>query len=101
MTRIDTPAAPFAAFEVELAAATTPAAQQACVYYATDTRAMHETPPICVDWTATGQPQRVRIPLRGQPGWTGTVTHLRLNPFAAGTGIAGAEVTTRSPRLVP
>jgi hypothetical protein len=101
MTRIDTPAAPFAAFEVELTATTTPAAQQACVYYATDTRAMHENPPVCGGWSAAGQPQRVRIPLRGQPGWSGTVTHLRLNPFAAGAGVAGTEVSTRGPRLTP
>jgi hypothetical protein len=101
MTRLDTPAAPFEAFEVELTAATTPAGQQACVHYATTTRAMHENEPVCVAWTAGGQRQVVRVPLRGEAGWTGVVTHLRLNPFAAGTGVAGTEITTRHPRLVP
>ena len=29
------------------------------------------------------------------------VTHVRLNPFAAGSGVAGVEVSTRYPRLAP
>jgi hypothetical protein len=62
---------------------------------------MHENDPSCVDWTADGQTRVVRVPLRGRPGWTGRVTHLRLNPLAAGTGVVGTRITTRQPRLVP
>ena len=101
MTRIDTPAAPFAAFEVELTAATTPSPQRACVYFASPDRGMHLNPPVCVDWPADGRPHVVRLPLRGHPGWTGDISHIRLNPFLAGTGISGIEVWTRNPRLVP
>lgn len=101
MAPIDTLAAPFGAFEVELTSRAAPAAQRACVYYATETRAMHENAPVCAEWAAGGRPQVIRVPLRGQPGWSGTVTHLRLDPFAAGTGGAGTEVSTRHPRLVP
>ncbi len=35
-------------------------------------------PPVCVDWLADGRPHVVRVPLRGQAGWTGHVTHVRL-----------------------
>lgn len=101
MTRIETPAAPFAAFEVELTATTTPTPQRACVYYASTTRAMHLNAPVCADWPADGQPHVVRLLLRGQPGWTGEISHLRLNPFLAGTGVRGVEVWTRNPRLLP
>ena len=75
MTRIDAAADRFAAFEVELTASTTPAAQRACLYYASTTRAMHLNPPVCVDWLADGQPHVVRLPLRGQPGWAGDISH--------------------------
>ena len=101
MTRIDADAARFSAFEVELTATAMPAARRACVYFATDTRRMHESPPSCVDWIADGRPQVVRMPLRGRPGWSGFVTHLRLDPFEANTGVPGVEVWTKRPRLVP
>jgi hypothetical protein len=91
----------FAAFEVELAASATPAAQRACVYYRSTQRDMAVNEPVCVDWVADGRPQVVRVPLRGQPGWTQQITHVRLNPFAAGTGVAGVELSTRNPRLTP
>jgi hypothetical protein len=91
----------FATFEVELTASIGTAPQRACVVHATTDRPIPANPPVCVDWVADGQPHRVRVPLRGQPGWTREVTHLRLNPFAAGTGVPGVEVWTRNPRLVP
>jgi 4-amino-4-deoxy-L-arabinose transferase-like glycosyltransferase len=91
----------FATFEVELTASATPAAQRACVYYASTDRPMQVNPPVCVDWLADGRPHVVRVPLRGQPGWARDVSHLRLNPFAAGTAVRGIEVSTRNPRLVP
>jgi hypothetical protein len=101
MTRIDTTAAPFAAFEVELQASMTPATQRACVYYASTTRGMHLNTPVCSDWPADGQPHRVRLTLRGEPGWAGDISHIRLNPFQAETGVRGVEVWTRNPRLTP
>ncbi len=101
MTRIETTAEPFAAFEVELTATTTPLAQRACVYYASPVRGMHLNPPVCADWRADGRPHVVRLPLRGQPGWTGDISHIRLNPFQAETGVRGVEIWTRHPRLVP
>ena len=101
MAHVEAVADQFAAFEVELTASVTPAAQRACVYYASTDRAMYVNPPVCVDWMADGRPHVVRVPLRGQPGWAREVSHLRLNPFAAGTGIAGVEVSTRNPRLTP
>jgi hypothetical protein len=101
MTRIETNAAPFAAFEVELTATATPATQRACLYFASVDRAMHLNAPVCVDWQADGRPHVVRLPLRGHPGWAGDITHLRLNPFLAEHGMAGVEVWTRNPRLVP
>jgi hypothetical protein len=101
MTRIDAPADASAAFEVELRATATPHEQRACVYYASTGRHMHENPSVCADWLADGQPHTIRIPLRGQPGWANEITHLRLNPFAAGTGQPGVEVRTRNPRLLP
>jgi 4-amino-4-deoxy-L-arabinose transferase-like glycosyltransferase len=101
MTRIETTAAPFAAFEVELTATSTPAAQRACIYYASPDRGMHLNPPVCADWPADGAPHVVRLPLRGQTGWTGEISHIRLNPFLAETGTSGVEVWTRNPRLVP
>jgi 4-amino-4-deoxy-L-arabinose transferase-like glycosyltransferase len=101
MAHVEAVADQFAAFEVELTASATPAAQRACVYYASTDRPMHVNPPVCVDWLADGQPHVVRVALRGQPGWAREVTHLRLNPFAAGTGVRGVEVWTRNPRLVP
>ena len=82
-------------------AITTPSPQRACVYYASPARGMHLNPPVCADWQADGRAQIVRLPLRGQAGWTGDISHLRLNPFLAGTGVAGVEVRTRHPRLVP
>ena len=105
MAHVEAVADRFAAFEVEVTASgsgsATPAAQRACVYYASTDRAMSANPPVCVDWTADGRPHAIRFPLRGQPGWTREVTHLRLDPFQAGTGVAGVELWTRNPRLVP
>jgi 4-amino-4-deoxy-L-arabinose transferase-like glycosyltransferase len=101
MAHVDAIADQFSAFEVELTATATPAAQRACVYYASTDRPMQVNAPVCVDWLADGQPHVVRVPLRGQPGWARQVSHLRLNPFAAGSGIAGVELWTRNPRLVP
>jgi Dolichyl-phosphate-mannose-protein mannosyltransferase len=101
MAPVEAVADQFAAFEVELTASATPAAQRACVYYASTDRPMHVNPPVCVDWLADGRPHVVRVPLRGQPGWAREVGHVRLNPFAAGTGVRGVEVWTRNPRLVP
>jgi len=101
MAHIDAIADRFSAFEVELTATATPAARRACVYYASTDRPMQVNPPVCVDWLADGQPHVVRVPLRGQPGWARQVSHLRLNPFAAGSGIPGVELWTRNPRLVP
>ncbi len=101
MTRIDATADRFTAFEVELTASTTPATQRACLYYASTTRAMHLNAPVCTDWPADGQPHRVRLPLRGEPGWAGHISHIRLNPFLAETGVSGVQVWTRHPRLMP
>jgi 4-amino-4-deoxy-L-arabinose transferase-like glycosyltransferase len=101
MTRIETPAGPFAAFEVELTATMTPVTQHACVYFASIDRGMHLNAPVCADWAADGRPHAVRLVLRGQPGWAGEISHLRLNPFQAYTGVRGVEVWTRHPRLVP
>ncbi len=101
MTRLEAKADAFAAFEVELTATATPAAQRACVYYSSTNRPMHAQPPVCADWVADGRPHVVRLPLRGGPGWANEIEHLRLNPFAAGTGIPGTEVWTQRPRLVP
>ena len=80
MAPVEAVADRFAAFEVELTASVTPAAQRACVYYASTDRPMHVNPPVCVDWLADGQPHVVRVPLRGQPGWAREVSHLRLEP---------------------
>jgi hypothetical protein len=101
MTPIATSAGPFAAFEVELTASTTPSAQRGCVYWASTDRAMHLNPALCFDWLADGRPHVIRVPLRGQPGWAGYISHIRLNPFTAGTGVPGTEVWTRAPRLLP
>jgi hypothetical protein len=101
MAPVEAVADRFSAFEVELTASATPAAQRACVYYASTDRPMHVNPPVCVDWVADGRPHVVRVPLRGQPGWAREVSHVRLNPFAAGAGIPGVEVWTRKPRLLP
>ena len=101
MTRIETPAAPFAAFVVELTATMTPVTQRACLYVASVDRAMHLNAPVCADWRADGRPHVVRLALRGQPGWAGEISHIRLNPFQAYTGVRGVEVWTRNPQLVP
>jgi hypothetical protein len=101
MTRIEARADAFSAFEVELSGAATPREQRACIYYASTGRGMHENPALCAGWLADGRPHTVRIPVRGRPGWAQEVTHLRLNPFDAGTGRPGVEVRTRHPRLVP
>ena len=101
MTRIETPAAPFAAFEVELTATMTPVTQRACLYVASIDRAMHLNAPVCTDWPADGRPHVVRLALRGEPGWAGEISHIRLNPFQAYTGVRGVEVWTRNPRLLP
>jgi hypothetical protein len=101
MTRIEAQAGAFSSFEVELTAEAKPHEQRACVYYASTGRHMHENPSVCADWLADGRPHAIRIPLRGQPGWANEVSHLRLNPFAAGAGQPGVEVRTRGPRLMP
>jgi hypothetical protein len=101
MTRVEARADAFSAFEVELAAVAAPREQRACIYYASTGRGMHENPPLCADWLADGRPHRLRIPVRGQPGWAQEVTHLRLNPFQAGSGQSGIDVRTGHPRLVP
>jgi hypothetical protein len=101
MAHVEAVADQFAAFEVELTASATPAAQRACVYYRSTSLDMPANAPVCVDWLADGRPHVVRVPLRGQPGWTQEITHVRLNPFAAGTTVPGVEVWTRNPRLVP
>jgi hypothetical protein len=101
MTRIEAASDAFSGFEVELTATASPREQRACIYYASTGRGMHENPSLCTDWLADGRPQAIRIPVRGQPGWANEVTHLRLNPFAAGTGQPGVDVRTRTPRLVP
>ena len=101
MTRVEAQGDAFSAFEVVLTATATPREQRACIYYASTGRAMHQNPAVCEDWVADGAPHAVRITLRGRPGWTTQVSHLRLNPFAAGTGQPGVEVWTRHPRLVP
>ena len=62
---------------------------------------MHLNAPVCTDWPADGQPHRVRLPLRGEPGWAGHISHIRLNPFLAETGVSGVQVWTRHPRLMP
>ena len=101
MAHVEATADQFTAFEVELVASATPAAQRACVYYRSTQHDMAVNEPVCVDWVADGRPQVVLVPLRGQRGWTQEITHVRLNPFAVGTGTPGVEVWTRDPRLVP
>ena len=101
MAHVEAAADRFAAFEVEITASATPAPQRACVYFASTDRTMPENAPVCVDWMADGRPHAIRVALRGQPGWAREVSHLRLDPFQAGTGIAGVELWTRNPRLVP
>jgi 4-amino-4-deoxy-L-arabinose transferase-like glycosyltransferase len=101
MTRIEAKGPEFSAFEVELTATAAPREQRACIYYASTGRDMQRNPSLCADWLADGRPHTIRISLRGEPGWASEVSHLRLNPFAAGTGQPGVEVRTRNPRLVP
>jgi 4-amino-4-deoxy-L-arabinose transferase-like glycosyltransferase len=101
LARVEAEADRFAALEVELTASMTPVAQRACVHFRSAAHSFETHPPVCVDWLADGRPHVVRVPLQTQPGWTGIVTHVRLNPVAAGTATAGTEVATRRPRLVP
>jgi hypothetical protein len=91
----------FATFEVELTASLGTAPQRACVVHATTDRPIPSNPPACVDWLADGRPHVVRVPLRGQAGWSGHVTHVRLDPFAADAAPAGTALSTRRPRLTP
>jgi hypothetical protein len=101
MSPIDVEAEAFDAFEVELSATATPAPQRACVQFATPAKELDATTPICADWLADGQRHVVRFPLRGQPGWTGHVNHLRLQAVADGTSTKGTLIWTRDPRLLP
>jgi hypothetical protein len=101
LAHVEVRAEAFAAFEVELTATTIPAAQRACVVYASTDRPIPANPPVCVDWLADGRPRTVRIPVRGQRGWDQQVSHIRLDPFAAGAVPAGTAVSTRRPRLIP
>jgi hypothetical protein len=101
MAHVEADSRAFSGFEVELNATAAPAEQRACIYYASTGRGMHENPALCADWLADGRPHTIRIPVRGEPGWSNEVTHLRLNPFAAGSGTPGLTVRTRHPRLIP
>jgi hypothetical protein len=100
-TRIDAQADDFAAFEVELSATAGVATQRTCLAYASGRLPAPYDPRTCADWLADGRPHRVRLPLRGRPGWAGEITHLRFEPFMAGAVASGTEVVTRDPRLVP
>ena len=101
MAHVEIAADRFDTFDVELTASVAPSAQRACIVYASAARPIPENPPVCVDWIADGRPHTVRMPVRGQPGWTGQITHVRLDPFGAAAVPAGTEVSTRNPRLLP
>jgi 4-amino-4-deoxy-L-arabinose transferase-like glycosyltransferase len=101
MSPVDVEAAAFSSLEVELTGTATPSAQRGCVLYASTGRDLDANPAICFDWLADGRPHVVRLALRGHDGWIGRVTHVRLDPFVDGTGIAGWRVRTGNPRLLP
>lgn len=98
---VGAPSETFDAFTVELTASATPAARRGCVSFAMETGALARWVPICFDWTADGVPHPIRVDLRGHEGWAGRITHLRLDPFAEGTGPPKTPVRAREPRLVP
>jgi hypothetical protein len=101
LTRVEAEAAAFSAFEVTLTAVATPREQRACIHFASSGRGVADNPTLCSNWLADGLPHGIRIPVRGQPGWTNQVSHLWLNPFEAGVVPPGTEVRTANPRLVP
>jgi 4-amino-4-deoxy-L-arabinose transferase-like glycosyltransferase len=93
--------AAFAAFEVELQAPPTIAQSSACVRVGPTVDAMKVQPPVCVPWLPDGTPQTVRIHLRGTPGWSGEVSHIRLDLFGDGSAPLQTAVRAIRPRLVP
>ncbi|MEO5824141.1 MAG: glycosyltransferase family 39 protein [Vicinamibacteraceae bacterium] len=100
-TPIDVDASPFAAFEVRVQADAWPREQLACLRFGPSFSGLGTRPPACASWMADGREQRVRIPLSAEQGWTGQITHLRLDPLATGTPSPGTVVGIREPRLLP
>jgi 4-amino-4-deoxy-L-arabinose transferase-like glycosyltransferase len=76
---IDERAERYGTIELELHASLAPAARQGCVYFSTVSRTMVDTPRRCFVWTADGKSQRVTVSMRDHPGWTGQLTHLRVD----------------------
>jgi hypothetical protein len=101
LARADVPSDAFAAFTVELTASATPAAQRGCVRYASEAGGIARWAPICFDWVADGVPHAIRVDLRGGEGWSGRITHLRLDPFGEGPAPPNTPLRAREPRLVP
>ena len=101
LSRVDVPSDAFDGFTVELTASATPAAQRGCVRFASEADGLARWAPICFDWMADGVPRTIRVELRGRDGWTGRITHVRLDPFVGGTGPAKTPIQAREPRLVP
>lgn len=92
--RLDT--ARFQAIEVRMAAAT--AARDAQLFFLDEAGQADEARSL--RWTLAPGTAAVtyRLPLQGQPGWTGIVTRLRLDPVSAGDG---AWVRVEAVRLIP
>src|SRR5262249_28486897 len=51
------------------------------VTFATDTRGLEHSPRIEFSWRVDGTRQLVRVPLRQQAQWRGTITHVRIEPI--------------------
>ena len=85
----------FAAIEVRLAHTTR--ARDAQLFFGDERGLMEDSRSVHWKLKRNGNPQTYRIELRGQPGWTGIITRLRLDPVGTGDG---GSVRVESVRLV-
>jgi hypothetical protein len=72
------------ALEIRLANGT--AARDAQLFYGDETGAMNDSRSVRWQLKAGPEPYTYRLELRGQPGWQGIITRLRIDPVGVGDG---------------
>jgi 4-amino-4-deoxy-L-arabinose transferase-like glycosyltransferase len=89
----------FTMFEVDLQAPQAATPYSACLRVGPSVDAMKARLGTCVLWQPNGQFQTVAIPLKTVTGWSGEVSHIRLDPFGAGRVPLATSIRAHNPRL--
>jgi hypothetical protein len=89
VTAVDVDATEYGELAIALRSMAEPRSRKGCIYFATESGGMADNLPLCFSWMADGSVQRAVVPLRTHRGWTGRVTHLRVDAFDEAEAPAG------------